>query len=134
MYFHETQIRVRYSETDQMGYVYYGHYAQYYEVGRTELMRKFGLTYRNIEESGIILPVQSMTIKYLTPARYDDLLTIKTFINQLPSVRIKFDYEVYNEENILLNTGDVTLVFVDAITRKPRRPPEKFLKQIVVYF
>jgi len=134
MYTSETKVRVRYSETDRMGYTYYGNYAQYYEIGRTDLIRQFGLTYRSLEDSGIILPVASLNIKYIKPSYYDDLLTIKTSIKERPGIKIKFDYEIFNEENELLNIGDTTLVFVDDKTRKPRKPPEKFMFEISKYF
>ncbi|NOZ45271.1 MAG: acyl-CoA thioesterase [Chlorobi bacterium] len=134
MYSATTKVRVRYGETDRMGYTYYGNYAQYYEIGRTDLMRQFGLTYRSFEDSGIILPVLTLNIKYIKPSYYDDLLTIKTTINNLPGIRIKFDYEIFNEQNELINIGDTTLVFVDEKTRNPRKPPEKFLKEIKKYF
>lgn len=134
MYTAETQIRIRYSETDRMGYTYYGNYAQYYEIGRTELIRKFGITYKSLEDSGIMLPVLYLNIKYIKPSFYDDLLTIKTTLKELPGIRIKFYYEIYNEQNELINTGDATLVFVDDKTRKPRKPPEDFIETIKVHF
>jgi len=127
MIIHNTKLRVRYGETDKMGYVYYGFFAQYYEVGRTEFMRNFGLTYNEIENNGIILPVISLNIKYLKPAHYDDLLTIKTILEKIPSIRIEFKYEVYNQNNELLNIGNTTLVFVDEKTRKPRKAPKDFI-------
>ncbi len=134
MYTAETQVRIRYSETDRMGYTYYGNYAQYYEIGRTDLMRQFGLTYKHLEDSGIILPVASLNIKYIKPCFYDDLLTIKTSIKELPGVRIKFEYEIFNEQKELVNTGDTTLVFVDDALRRPRKPPEEFIIEISKYF
>ena len=134
MYSSETKVRVRYSETDRMGYTYYGNYAQYYEIGRTDMLRNFGLTYRKIEDSGIILPVLSLNIKYIRPSFYDDLLTIKTVMKELPDVRIKFDYEVYNEDGELLNIGDTTLVFVDEKTRKPSHAPKSFINALKQYF
>ena len=134
MFITETQIRVRYGESDRMGYVYYGNYPLYYEVGRTEMLRNLGLTYKDMEDSGIILPVISLNANYLAPAYYDDLLTLKTYLKELPSVRIRFEYEVYNERGEKLNFGDTTLVFTDAITRKPRRPPEYFLEKVMPFF
>lgn len=130
----ETKIRVRYAETDQMGYVYYGTYAQYYEVGRTELFRQLDLNYREFEEQGILLPVYEMRIRYFNPARYDDLLTIETRLEQLPGVRIKFLYTVRNEKNDLLNEGEVTLVFTDAKTRRPMRPPSEMTRKLKPFF
>jgi len=134
MYTSETQIRVRYGETDKMGYVYYGVYPLYYEVGRTELMRKFDFSYKKIEEMGVMLPVKSLDIKYHLAAKYDDLLTVKTTINELPSVRITFHYEVYNEQGELLNEGSTMLIFVDETTRKPKRAPKELLDQLEPYF
>ncbi len=128
---HDSKIRVRYAETDQMGYVYYGNYATYYEIGRTELIRKCGISYKQLEEAGIMLPVSSLSVKYKRAAKYDELLTIRTTIEKLPNVRIQFLYEVYNEENQLLNDGEVTLIFVDSKTRRPKRAPDFLLAKIV---
>src|SRR5258708_837093 len=111
MYITETRIRTRYAETDQMGYVYYGNYAQYFEVGRVEALRNLGMSYRELEQRGILLPVVSFDIKFLKPALYDENLNIITKIMEKPSVRIKFDYETYNEKGELLNTASTTLVF-----------------------
>jgi len=134
MVIHESKVRVRYGETDKMGYCYYGVYAQYFEIGRTELMRKFGLTYKEIEDKGIMLPVLTLNIKYIKPAFYDDELIIKTFLTKLPSVRIEFLYEIYNQNNELLNTGDTTLVFIDSNTRKPMKAPSEFLEKLMPFF
>jgi acyl-CoA thioester hydrolase len=123
MYSFETKVRVRYSETDQMGFVYYGVFAQYFEIGRVELLRSLGISYKKLEEEGYFLPVVNFEIHYKKPALYDDELSIKTTIKQLPSVRITFYYETYNTEKILLNTGKVVLVFVDKTTKKPCLPP-----------
>lgn len=134
MYSFETSIRVRYGETDKMGYAYYGNYPLYYEVARTEMLRSLGITYKQMEDKGIILPVSSLTIKYVSPAFYDDLLTIKVSIRKMPLVRIEFDYEVYNGSHHLINKGQTTLVFVDALTRKPHKAPDYFLDKIKKYF
>ena len=134
MYHSETQIRVRYAETDQMGYVYYGNYAQYYEVGRVEAMRQLGLSYKAMEISGIMMPVLSFNIKYIKPAYYDDLLTIKTSILELPKLRIIFNYETFNQEGVLLNVGETTLVFVDKVKNKTCVPPEFFFQSLKGYF
>jgi acyl-CoA thioester hydrolase len=134
MYLNETNIRVRYAETDQMGYVYYGNYAQYCEVGRVEALRSLGLSYKEMEDDGVMLPVINYNIDYFKPAIYDDLLTIKTYIKQIPSVRIKFDYEIFNEKGILLNKGETTLVFVNKQTGKPCQPPVEFAEKIQQYF
>jgi len=134
MYTFETKVRVRYGETDKMGYVYYGIYPLYYEVGRTELMRNFDYPYKKIEDMGIMLPVKSLDVKYHKAAMYDDLLTIKTSIKELPGVRIYFYYEVFNEKEELLNEGSTMLVFVDEKTRKPRKAPEELILQLKPYF
>ncbi|MDR1154888.1 MAG: acyl-CoA thioesterase [Bacteroidales bacterium] len=134
MYIFETSIRVRYGETDRMGYVYYGNYPLYYEVGRTEMLRSAGLSYRAMEEEGILLPVHSLSIKYMEPARYDDLLTLKVILKELPTAKIQFHYEIYNEQGKLLNTGETVLVFVDAQTRRPCRAPEALIKELEKYF
>jgi len=134
MYTSETKIRVRYGETDKMGYVYYGVYPLYFEVGRTELMREFNFPYSKIEEMGIMLPVLSLEIKYLKPAKYDDLLTIKTTLKEIPLARITFFYQVFNQNNELLNEGSTTLVFVDEKTRRPRKAPEDLLNSLSKHF
>lgn len=130
----ETTIRVRYAETDQMGYVYYGNYAQYYEVGRVEALRELGFSYREMEEKGIMLPVLELNINYKKPAFYDDEITVVTAIKEIPSVRITFDYECYNSNKELLNTGKVTLVFIDKSTNKPCQPPAWFKDAIAKFF
>src|ERR1700741_3439944 len=118
MYISETKIRVRYGETDQMGYAYYGNYAQYFEVGRVEALRGLGMSYKAMEDGGIMLPVLDFKVKFIKPAFYDDLLTIRTYIKELPAARIKFEYETYNEKEVLLNVGDTTLVFVNKSTNR----------------
>ena len=128
MYKSETLIRVRYGETDKMGYAYYAHYALYFEVGRTEMLRSLGFTYKSWEDEGIILPVKSLSVSYHAPARYDDLLTVKTVLNEMPTARITFDYEIRDEHERLICTGNTVLVFVDAATRRPVRPPDEFLE------
>lgn len=130
----DINIRVRYAETDRMGYVYYGNYATYYEVGRVEALRKLGMSYKEMEDQGIMLPVLSFNIKYFKPAYYDDLLTIKTSITEMPNTRIKFEYECYNEKNELLNKGDTTLVFINASSNKPCMAPDWFLEKIKPFF
>jgi len=124
MYASETQIRVRYSETDKMGYVYYGNYPTYYEVARTEALRKLGTTYNELEESGVMMPVVDLKIKYLKAAFYDDLLTIRTTVKEVPDKHMQFFYEVYNEAGVLLNTAETTLVFVSADTMRRVRCPQ----------
>ncbi len=124
----ETTLRVRYGETDQMGFVYYGNYAQYYEVGRVEAMRSLGFSYREMEEGGILMPVINLTINYKKPALYDDEVRVVTMVKEMPKVRITFDYECYNQKNELLNTGSVTLVFIDKARNKPTIPPDWFME------
>ena len=134
MYTFETSIRVRYGETDQMGYVYYGNYPLYYEVGRTEMLRSLGLSYRSMEEDGIILPVHSMNIRYMEPARYDDLLRLRVILKELPTAKIHFYYEIYNEQDKLMNTGETVMVFVNMQTRRPRKAPDALLNALEKYF
>ena len=116
MYNHQVDIRIRYAHTDQMGYCYYGNYAQFYEIGRVEALRNLGFSYKKIEESGILLPVIDFNIKYINPAYYDDLITVNTIIKELPSARIKFEYEIFNESGEKLNFGATTLVFTNKKT------------------
>lgn len=134
MYISETKLRVRYAETDRMGYVYYGNYATYYEVGRVEALRQLGLSYKEMEDSGIMLPVLEYSIKYFKPAFYDEELMIKTIIPEIPQVRIKFLYECYNSNNILLNKGETTLVFVNTSSGRPCSAPVPFVERIKSFF
>ena len=129
MYSLETKIRVRYAETDQMSFVYYGIYAQYFEVGRVELLRSLGVSYKEIEEMGYALPVVNFNVKYKKPAYYDDELTIKTTIKELPSAKITFYYETYNENKDLLNTAEVVLVFVNKESGKPCFAPDDIMSR-----
>ena len=130
MYCFETKIRVRYGETDQMGFVYYGVYAQYFEVGRVELLRSLGVDYKSLEEEGYFLPVVNLEIQYKKPALYDDELTIKTTIKEVPSTRIEFYYETFNIDNESLNTAKVVLVFIDKNTKKPCLPPDIIINKL----
>jgi len=123
----ETQLRVRYGETDQMAYVYYGNYAQYFEVARVEWLRKLGISYKQLEEQGIMLPVLKLEVNYHKPAKYDDLLTIKTTVKKRPSVRIEFHFEIYNEAKELLTTGFTSLVFIDMKRNRPIKAPDTIL-------
>jgi acyl-CoA thioester hydrolase len=124
MFVSETTIRVRYAETDQMGYVYYGNYATFYEVARVEALRGIGMTYRGLEEQGVLMPVLELKSKFIRPAKYDDLLTIKTTIAKMPSTRMFFGYEVFNEGKELINIGETTLVFIDKLTGRPCNAPQ----------
>lgn len=134
MYQDEINIRVRYSETDKMGYVYYGNYAAYLEVARVELLRDLGLSYKIMEDEGIMLPVVDFHIRYKKPAYYDDLLTIKTVIRNNPLTKIEFDYETYNEAGDQINTAEVLLVFVDIQSGKPRKAPDYFIEKLGPFF
>ena len=124
MNFHEFKVRVRYAETDQMGVAYHGNYAQYFEMGRVEWLRNLGLSYAAMEKQGVMLPVVSLTMNYKKPARYDDLITVRTIFKKQESVKIEFDYEIYNEAGQLLTIGNSVLVFVDMKTGRPVLPPE----------
>lgn len=135
MYESTTQLRVRYAETDQMNVVYYGNYAQYFEVGRVESIRQLGMNYKDMEHSGVILPVVEMHIKYLRPAIYDDLITIKTTLREMPKDhRIEFYQEVFNEQNKLLTSGKVVLYFLDAATRRKTTMPPEMKEKLEPYF
>ncbi len=134
MYIHETKIRVRYGETDQMGYVYYGNYAEFYEVARVEMLRNLGLSYKWMEETGIMMPVLELKCKYIKPALYDDLINIKVMLKELPKTRIIFSYELYNEQNELINIGETTLVFVNIETKRPTVGPLEFMQKLEPYF
>jgi len=135
MYEHYTTVRVRYAETDQMNVVYYGNYAQYFEVGRAESIRNLGFTYKKMEEMGIKMPVVHMEVKFIRSAHYDDLITIKTVLKEMPvDHSISFYNEVYNEANKLLTTGVVTLYFIDAKTGKKTELPEALRNVLTPYF
>lgn len=135
MFIHETQVKVRYSETDQMGVVYHGNYAQYYEIARTECFEACsGMTYASMEADGVMLPILELQSKYLKPALYNQVLTIKSIVKELPSVRLHVEYEIYNEAKELINIGKTTLVFVDKVTRRPCHPPENFMNNVRQYF
>ena len=135
MYEFNTQVRVRYAEADPMNVVYYGNYAQYFEVGRVESLRNLGLSYKGIEDMGIMLPVVELNIKYLRPAKYDDLLTIKSQIKELPTDhKIIFDQEIYNEEGKLLTIGKVKLYFMDSKLGKRASMPSSMLEKLSTFF
>ena len=134
MYQSETTVRVRYGETDQMGYVYYGNYAMYYEVARVESLRKLGFAYKNLEKDGVMLPVLENHTRFIAPATYDELLTIRTTIKEQPGVRIRFYYEIFNEEQELINKGETLLVFVNMKSGKPCRPPDTMQQLLRPFF
>ena len=134
MYVFETKIRVRYAETDQMSYVYYGIYAQYLEVGRVEALRNIGIVYKDLELEGIMMPVLEMNIKYFRPARYDDLLTVRTSIKKMPSQKVSFDFEIFNQKDVLLTKAYTTLVFVNMETGKPVMLPGMVADKLSAFF
>lgn len=131
MYQYSVKLRVRYAETDQMGYCYYGNYAQYYEVARVETLRSLGICYQKLEANGILLPVSDFSIKYILPAVYDQELTIRCDLKELTEFKIKFDYQTHNEDSKLLNFGNTTLVFVDKQTKKPVNCPIDLKNQLI---
>ncbi|UII79238.1 thioesterase family protein [Flagellimonas sp. CMM7] len=123
-------FRVRYGETDQMGVVYHGNYAQYLEMGRVEWLRALGISYKSMEENGIILPVISLQIDYKKSALYDDLLTVETNIKKAPLVKIEFDYKIYNEARELLVEANTVLAFIDKKTNRPIKCPDSILGKL----
>lgn len=135
MYESTTEVRVRYGETDQMGYLYYGYYALYYEVGRAEAIRQLGFTYRELEEMGIMMPVVDLHAQYYRPALYDDLITVKTILKELPEAhKIQFHSELYNEQKQLLNKGVTTLVFYDPKTKQKVNMPDELKNRLQPFF
>ena len=122
---HITELRVRYGETDQMGFCYYGNYAQFLEVARVELLRSNGISYKALEAEGILLPVRTFSIKYITPSRYDDLLKIETEVIKIQTSRIEFSYVIRNQNSTLIATANTELVFVDSQSMKPIKTPSK---------
>lgn len=131
---YEIPIRVRYKETDAMGVVHHSNYVNFYEVARTEMLREHGTTYKELEDTGVMLPVHEVVMNYFAPAVYDDLLTVRLTMRELPSVRMTFEHEVYNQHGVLVNTGRVTLVFMNAQTRRACRAPGWFLDIFRHYF
>ncbi len=127
MFENKITIRVRYNETDQMSYVHHGNYASYFEMGRLEWLRNKGISYKEMEENGVMLPVYALATRFVSPAKYDDLLTITTRLKEIPSVRISFEYEIHNQENKLIATGETTLVFVNMKTGRPVKAPSYIL-------
>ena len=125
---HTITLRVRYAETDRMGYVYYGNYATYFEIARVEWLRNLGIRYKDMEDQGIALPVAEYSIKYIKPAYYDQQLTIRTMVSELEGVRIRFQYETLNESEELINRAETTLVFINTSTQKPCPPPKELLQ------
>jgi acyl-CoA thioester hydrolase len=129
-FIHDTYLRVRYGETDQMGYCYYGNYAQYFEVGRVEAMRSLGMSYKDLEEQGVMLPVSEFSVNYFAPALYDDLLKVRTNISHIKGPKLIFSYQIYNEKEVLLCEAHTTLVFVSKNNMRPIAPPASFITLI----
>ncbi|RTQ45301.1 acyl-CoA thioesterase [Hymenobacter gummosus] len=135
MYSSDVHIRVRYAETDQMGYVYHGNFAAYFEVARTEAFRQLGISYKEMEAEGVGMPVGELRIKYKRPARYDDLLRVRMLLREMPQgSRVLFEYEIYNEANELLTEGSTLMVFVNGKTGRPTAIPEHILESVRPYF
>lgn len=124
----ETKVRVRYAETDRMGYCYYGNFATYFEVARVEALRSLGVTYKQLEDEGIILPVLDFQIRYFKPAFYDEELRIETTIESVKGARIFFSYKTFNQSEVQLNQATTTLVFVDLKNQRPMNPPSDLLQ------
>lgn len=133
---HDTQVRIRYGEVDMMGFLYHAHYVSLFDVARTELMRHYGFPYARIEASGVMMPVLQVHIDYKNPAHYDDLLTIRTFLREMPKgIRVKFEYDVYRAEGTeLITTGSVTLAFMSSDTHRPTRIPSDLYDTIAPHF
>lgn len=134
MYSFETNIRVLYADTDKMGFVYYGNYPRYYEIARVEAFRSLGYPYVEMENEGVGMPVLDMSVKYHKPAKYDDLLTVKVTVPEMPRARILFQYEVTNEAKVLINTGTTTLAFMQLSTGRPVKMPERLQIALSPYF
>ena len=130
MNFNKISFRVRYGETDQMGVVYHGNYAQYLEMGRVEWLRNLGISYKEMEKNGIMLPVVSLRLDFKKSAFYDDLITVETKLKKLPLVKIEFDYTIYNENGEILALANTVLAFLDVATKRPVKCPEAVLKKI----
>ncbi len=130
---HHTFIRVRYSETDQMGFVYYGNYAAYFEVARVEALRSLGISYKSLEEGGVLMPVKNFEIDYLKPAKYDEMIEIVTTIKETPKSGILFEYESLNEKKEVINRAKTTLVFLDAARMRPIRVPQLIIEALQLH-
>jgi len=123
-------IRIRYDEVDKMGFVYHGNYARYYHIGRTQLLKKLGISDKALESQNIIIPVFEMNIRYLKPVFYDDLIRIKTTLKILSGVKLKFHHSVYNQDNEIINKADSTLVFVNSKSNKAVRIPKSVMDKL----
>ena len=131
MFTQSTSFRIRYGETDQMGVVYHGNYAQFFEIGRIDWLRDFGISYKNMEENNVMLPVVNLQCKFIKPAEFDDKITVKTSLRKIPTVKIEFEYEIYNQKNELLTTGSTMLAFINMKTNKPMRCPDYILEKLI---
>ena len=134
MLVNETKLRVQYYETDQMGVVHHSNYIRYFETGRTELMRHIGLSYTDLEKSGIVMPIANVEAQFFYPAHYDDIICIKSYIKEIPKARVTFYYEVYNEQGKLLAEGSTTSAFVNKATGRPQRAPERMIQTLSEHF
>jgi len=134
MFEYTTKIRVRYGETDQMGYVYYGNYAEFYEVARVEMLRSLGMSYKMMEESGVMMPVVELHCKYLKPALYDQEISIKVIVDEMPRAGMRFKYQLYNEAGDLINTGETLLVFVNMKTNRICFMPKELASKLKPFF
>ena len=134
MFSFDIQLRVRYGETDQMGYVYYGNYASYYEIARVESIRSLGISYKEMEKVGVILPVIENHSYFIKPALYDQLLNVRTIVKRMPGVKIRFDYEITNEDAVLIHRGETELVFIDKKSGAPSKPPQEIMDAFKPYF
>lgn len=134
MYVHKTEYRVRYADTDQMGYVYYGNYARFYEIGRVEALRSLGFSYKEMEESGVMMPVYENHSKFIVPVLYDEIITIKTTVKSIPSARVIFYYEILNCFGKIVHTGETTLVFIKMENNRLTTAPKDLLDKLNPYF
>ncbi len=130
MDYNQISFRVRYGETDQMGVVYHGNYAQYLEMGRVEWLRALGFSYKKMEEEGVMLPVISLQINFKKSAVYDDLIRVVTILKKRPSVKIEFDYKIYNEADEILIEAHTVLAFINKTTKRPMKCPDAILEKI----
>ena len=128
--YNEIIFRIRYGETDQMGIVYHGNYAQYFEIGRTEWLRNLGITYKQMEEDGVKLPVISLTVNFKKSVGYDDVIKVKTYLRKMPTASIEFDYEIENENGEIVTTGNTVLAFIDINRNRPTRCPQHILDKL----
>jgi len=128
--YNEVDLRIRYGETDQMGIVYHGNYAQYFEIGRTEWLRNLGITYKQMEEDGVKLPVISLVVNFKKSVSYDDMIKVKTTLKKMPTASIEFDYEIENENGEIVTTGNTVLAFIDIVKNRPTRCPQHILDKL----